>query len=121
MIEHTGIKVVEGVPDSASILIGPTVLEAIAACWEHGTARLIVHAANLPAQFFDLKSGEAGEILQKYRNYGVRLAVVGGLDEAAANERFSEAMIEENRQPHFRIFAERVQAIAWLVGDGSQP
>ena len=78
-------------------------------------------AVCLPVRFFDLKSGEAGEILQKYRNYGVRLAVIGGLAEAAANARFSEAMIEENRQQHFRLFAEREQAIAWLAGDAGQP
>jgi hypothetical protein len=121
VIESNGTKVVEAIPDGASILLGPTILEAIAACWEHKTARLLVHAANLPARFFDLKSGEAGEILQKYRNYGVRLAVVGGLAEAAAYERFSEAMVEENRQPHFRIFAEREQAIAWLAGESGNP
>jgi hypothetical protein len=121
VIERNGTKVVEAVADGASTLAGPTVLEAIAACWEHGTVRLLAHTASLPARFFDLKSGEAGEILQKYRNYGVRLAVVGGLAEAAASARFSEAMIEENRQPHFRLFAEREQAIAWLAGESGNP
>ena len=117
VIEHNGTKVVESVPDGASILVGNNVLDAIAACGEARTDRLLVHAASLPARFFDLKSGEAGEILQKLRNYRVRLAVVGGLAEAAASQRFSEMMIEENRQPHFRLFAGRKPAIAWLVGN----
>lgn len=117
VIEHNGTKVVESVPDSASTLVGNNVLDAIAACGEARTDRLLVHAPSLPARFFDLKSGEAGEILQKLRNYRVRLAVVGGLAEAAASQRFSEMMIEENRQPHFRLFPEREPAIAWLAGN----
>ncbi len=111
----------EAIPDGASILAGNNVLDAIAACGENRTNRLLVHVASLPARFFDLKSGEAGEILQKLRNYRVRLALVGGLNAAAASTRFSEMMIEENRQPHFHIFAEREQAIAWLVGESGNP
>ena len=121
VIEHNGAKVVEAVADGASILVGNNVLDAIAACGENRTDRLLVHAASLPARFFDLKSGEAGEILQKLRNYRVRLAVVGGLTEAAASQRFSEMMIEENRQPHFHMFAERELAIAWLAGESGNP
>ena len=113
-IEHNGMNVVESVPDGASILVGDNVLDAIVACGENGTDRLLVHAASLPARFFDLKSGEAGEILQKLRNYRVRLAVVGGLAEAAASHRFSEMMIEENRQRWFHMFAAADAAVAWL-------
>jgi hypothetical protein len=114
VIEHNGAKVVESVPDGASILIGNNVLDAIAACGEARTDRLLVHAGSLPAGFFDLKSGDAGEVLQKLRNYRVRLAVVGGLAEAAASQRFSEMMIEENRQRWFHMFAAADAALGWL-------
>lgn len=113
-IEHNGTKVVEAAADGVSILVGNNVVDAIAACGENRTDRLLVHVASLPARFFDLKSGEAGEILQQLRNYRIRLALVGGLDEAAASQRFSEMMIEENRQPHFHIFAATNVAVAWL-------
>ena len=114
VIEHNGTKVVQAVVDGASIVVGNNVLDAIAACGEARTDRLLVHAASLPARFFDLKSGEAGEILQKLRNYRVRLAIVGGLAEAAASHRFSEMMIEENRQRWFHMFAAADAAVAWL-------
>lgn len=39
--------------------------------------RVIVHEKNITPDFFDLKNGIAGEILQKFSNYQVRLAIVG--------------------------------------------
>lgn len=41
---------------------------------------IILHKKNSTPDFFDLKSRIAGEILQKFSNYRVRLAIVG--DEA---------------------------------------
>lgn len=115
VIEHNGTKVVEAVADGASILVGNNVLDAIVACGENETDRLLAHAASLPTRFFDLKSGEAGEILQKLRTYRIRLALVGGLADAAASRRFSEMMIEENRQRWFHMFATPDAAFAWLA------
>lgn len=38
---------------------------------------IIVHQENIDEQFFDLRSGLAGEMLQKVVNYRLRLAIVG--------------------------------------------
>jgi hypothetical protein len=45
--------------------------------YERGAKAVILHKAHLPAEFFDLRSGMAGEILQKVSNYHFRLAIVG--------------------------------------------
>jgi hypothetical protein len=39
--------------------------------------RIIIDEANLHPDFFSLKTGLAGEILQKFSNYRIRLAVTG--------------------------------------------
>ena len=39
--------------------------------------KIIIHEKNITPDFFDLKNGIAGEILQKFSNYRVRLAIVG--------------------------------------------
>lgn len=39
--------------------------------------RVILHEQNITPDFFELKNGMAGEILQKFSNYRVRLAIVG--------------------------------------------
>jgi hypothetical protein len=39
--------------------------------------KIIIQEQNLHKDFFDLKTRFAGEILQKFSNYGVKLAVIG--------------------------------------------
>jgi len=39
--------------------------------------RIVIHKVNLHETFFDLRSGLAGEILQKAVNYRIRLGIVG--------------------------------------------
>ena len=41
---------------------------------------VILHEKNITPQFFDLKTKMAGEILQKFSNYRVRLVIVGDFD-----------------------------------------
>mgnify|MGYP001764939981 CR=1 FL=1 len=38
---------------------------------------VIIHSDSFAAGFFDLRTGLAGEILQKFSNYRMRLAIVG--------------------------------------------
>ena len=40
-------------------------------------SRVMIHERNLHPDFFLLKTGLAGEILQKFSNYKVKLAIVG--------------------------------------------
>ncbi|WP_156309017.1 DUF4180 domain-containing protein [Sphingobacterium endophyticum] len=42
-----------------------------------GYDRLIIHEKNIHPDFFNLKTKIAGEILQKFSTYRVRLAIVG--------------------------------------------
>ncbi|SHH94230.1 protein of unknown function [Sporobacter termitidis DSM 10068] len=41
------------------------------------SAGVVVFRETLPERFFDLKSGLAGDMLQKFSNYNLRLAIVG--------------------------------------------
>ncbi len=42
-----------------------------------GAEAIIITKANLPTTFLDLKTRIAGEILQKFSNYNLKLAIVG--------------------------------------------
>ncbi|WP_449401649.1 DUF4180 domain-containing protein [Chryseobacterium wanjuense] len=39
--------------------------------------KVIIHEKNITPEFFDLKTKIAGDILQKFSNYRVKLAIVG--------------------------------------------
>ena len=86
------------------------------ACFEARTRLTLLYAENLPARFFDLSSQQAGTILQKLRNYGVRLAVVLTPDTVAMSHRFGEMVTEERRGQAFGVFETRSAAIEWLAG-----
>ncbi|MEW9699513.1 DUF4180 domain-containing protein [Paenibacillus sp. SI8] len=42
--------------------------------------KVIIHKANITEAFFDLSTRLAGEILQKYTNYQLKIAIVGDFD-----------------------------------------
>ena len=86
----------------------------IEGCFEHGVYALLLYPENLTAGFFDLSSGEAGEILQKLRNYNVRLAIVR-TPEQRLSSRFGELLADEGRGSYFRLFGDRQAAVEWLA------
>lgn len=55
-------------------------LDILAEASFSGCDRMIVQKDMLPESFFSLKTGLAGEILQKFSNYRVKLAIVGNFD-----------------------------------------
>src|SRR5512141_5450 len=82
-------------------------------CFGEHAGGALLYAENLPAGFFDLSSGIAGALLQKFRNYGVRLAVVCPPD-TRLSRRFPPLVEEEHRKPYFRLLHDRDAARAWL-------
>ncbi|MFO7170188.1 MAG: DUF4180 domain-containing protein [Chloroflexota bacterium] len=114
LVEESGVAFVEGVPGEAFMAAAEDVSRVIEVCFAEGAAAALLYAANLPPAFFDLSSGQAGTILQKLRNYGIRLAVVGG-DAAAPTARFREMEAEERRGGQFGLFETREAAAGWLA------
>ncbi len=85
------------------------------ACFSHGAHSALLYASSLPPRFFDLSSGEAGTVLQKLRQYEVRLAVVYDSKACPFSSRFGEMLAEEHSKSYFHVFPSRAEAVAWLV------
>jgi hypothetical protein len=111
-----GRDIVEGAPGKQLLQSPDDVADVIVSCFEHGTQAVLLHAENLTEGFFDLSSGEAGAILQKLRNYRMRLAVVAPTDDVHQSSRFGEMVQEESKGGDFRLFEDRESAVAWLLG-----
>lgn len=56
-------------------------LDLMGNVYYQGFDKMILHQHNLTNDFFDLKNGLAGEILQKFSNYRIRLVIVGDFSE----------------------------------------
>jgi len=78
-----------------------------------GTANILINSGHLTDDFFDLKSGVAGEYLQKLSNYAMRAAII--LDKKhLENLRFREMVSEANKSGNIAYFSEMTGAEAWL-------
>lgn len=86
---------------------------ALVRCIEDGARALLLDRNALPAAFFDLSTGVAGELVQKLTNYGIRMAAVVP-DLSVHSPRFREFAREANAGRQFRFFATREEAVAWL-------
>lgn len=116
LIEHARNHYIECLAGDGLIESEADALDLVAACGEHLAPRLLIFAESLPEVFFDLRSGLAGAVLQKFATYRVKVAAV--LSPELANQgRFGEMVLEANRSNRmFHVFQEREQAEAWLVG-----
>jgi len=85
--------------------------DAIGAC--AGADGLLLTGSDLGRDFFDLRTGLAGELMQKLVNYRIRAAIVVP-DPAAHGERFAELAHEHARHAAIRFVRTRDEAEAWL-------
>lgn len=90
-------------------------LDIIAEANYHGADRIIVYEQHLPEAFFELRTGLAGEILQKCANYRMKLAVIGTFEKFKSNS--LQAFIGESNRGQLAFFvSDRATAIAKLTG-----
>jgi Domain of unknown function (DUF4180) len=76
---------------------------------------LAVPVARVPPAFFDLSSGVAGAIVQKFANYRVRLVVVGDVtDRVAASTALRDFVRECNRGRQTWFVADEAELAARL-------
>jgi len=76
---HTinNIKIAEVVSSNIILKSSEDALDLLGNLYYQGFDSIIIQEKNITPDFFDLKTGLAGEILQKFSNYRVRLAIVG--------------------------------------------
>jgi hypothetical protein len=89
----------------------PDIADAIGACF--GAQGLILTEAELGPEFFNLRTGLAGEAFQKFINYQVRVALVLP-DPAVYGERFGELAYEHASHDFIRFVRSMDEAQAWL-------
>ena len=85
--------------------------DALSACI--GAEGLILTEDDLAEEFFDLRSGLAGELFQKFINYKLQIAIVLP-DSEAYGERFSELAYEHTSHSMIRFVRSKDEAETWL-------
>jgi PadR family transcriptional regulator, regulatory protein AphA len=67
IIEKNGIRYLDCLPEAA-LRSSRDALDLVAACGENRIERLLLHEQNLSEDFYQLKTGLAGEVLLKFSN-----------------------------------------------------
>lgn len=75
--------------------------------------RIVIHEKNITPDFFDLKNGIAGEILQKFSTYRVRLAIVGDFSKYTSKS-LNDFIYESNKGRHINFVNSTTEALRIL-------
>ncbi len=93
-LNHT--KIAEVISTDLIIKTAEDGLELLGTIYYQDFDNIILHEKNMPPDFFDLKNGMAGEILQKFSNYRVKLAIIGDFTKYDAKS-ITDFMYESNK------------------------
>jgi hypothetical protein len=92
-------KIAELISDDIIINNSSEGLDLLGNLYYQGFDRIIIYEKNITPAFFDLKTRIAGEILQKFSNYRVRLAIVGDFSKYNSKS-LADFIFESNKGKH---------------------
>ncbi|MGL6128709.1 DUF4180 domain-containing protein, partial [Chryseobacterium artocarpi] len=101
------IKVAEVIADEILIQSAQDGLDLMGNIYYQGFDKVILYEKNITPDFFDLKTKIAGEILQKFSNYRIGLAVVGDFSKYESKS-MKDFIFESNKTGHVS-FVETVE------------
>ncbi|MDM5277493.1 DUF4180 domain-containing protein [Paenibacillus taichungensis] len=89
-------------------------VDLVALCKENESNLLLLHSQAISEDFFKLRTGVAGQMIQKWINYHIKTAAV--IPKEMVNQgRFKEMALESKKSNHFRMFETRDDAENWLL------
>jgi hypothetical protein len=86
--------------------------DLIALAWENKTRIVALAAPDLGDEFFRLRTRLAGEVLQKFVNYQIRVAIVGDIGQYLAASEALRAFVEESNRGDTVLFAKDTDELA---------
>jgi hypothetical protein len=116
IIETVGGKIAVIKSGALVVTDGQSALDLAATIdYEHGAQRVIIPKSAVCEGFFKLSSGVAGEVAQKFVNYGFRVAIVGDFS-SYASKPLRDYIYECNKGRHMYFAATEAEAIERLSG-----
>lgn len=114
VIEKNNKKYIKCATKEASIHDEQSTLDIISTCWENDTNLVMIDMEALSDDFYKLRTGLAGSVLQKFVNYRIKVAIVI-TDTEKVKGKFKELLIESNKGNDFRVFCNKEESENWLM------
>lgn len=106
-------NIAEIIADKVIISETQDALDLMADAGWQGASGLMLNAENFTPDFFDLKTGIAGDILQKFSTYNMRLAIIGDFS-AVKSKSLNDFIFESNKYGRISFVSSREEAIKKL-------
>jgi hypothetical protein len=98
LIERDGYRMLVADGAGPAIASAQDAIALIEQAFEQRASVIVVAVERLAPAFFKLRTGLAGEIVQKFVNYGMKFAVIGDMSaEIAASDALRDFVRESNR------------------------
>ena len=118
LIQRGGVPVLRCDPDGPPIATAQDALDVIGAAYA-GAEVVVLPVGRLDPSFFELRTGVAGEIMQKFVNYRLRLAIHGDISAyARSSAAFRDLVTESNRGRQIWFVRDLAELDAQLSGAG---
>jgi hypothetical protein len=114
--EIAGHRCVLFAEDGAVLNGAPGARDLIEAAMSHRARVVAVPVSRLDETFFQLRSGFAGELLQKAVNYRLKLAIVGDVSPHVATSNAFRDLVIESERGHDVFFVSDLTALAERLG-----
>ena len=102
--------------DKPIIYDGQSALDfAVSIGYEHDCQNIALNKEAIAEDFFKLSTGIAGEVVQKFVNYGYRLAIIGDFSKYTSKP-FHDYIYECNKGKHLYFVADEEMAMEKLGG-----
>ncbi|MEE4178726.1 MAG: DUF4180 domain-containing protein [Bacteroides sp.] len=108
-----GTKIAELIAEGNIISKSGDGLDLLGNLYYQGFDKIVIHEKNITPDFFDLKNGMAGEILQKFSTYRVRLAIVGDFARYSSKS-LKDFIFESNKGRHVSFVSSSAEALKTL-------
>lgn len=95
-------KIAEIIADNIVLRTTEDGLDLLGNLYYQGFDKIILHEKNITPDFLDLKNGIAGEILQKFAQYRVPLAIVGDFSKKRSKS-VNDFIFESNKGKHINF------------------
>lgn len=108
--EISQIKIAEVTSNELIIRTAEDGLDLLGNLYYQGFDKIILHTNNVTPDFFDLKTGIAGEVLQKFSNYRMGLTIVGDFSQYSGQS-IKDFIFESNKGSQVNFVATVAEAL----------
>lgn len=114
-IEKGEQRIAEILNEKHEIKSGQDGLDIVGNSIYGGSYKIIIYEEGLSPDFFDLKTGLAGEILQKFSNYNCELAIIGEFSKYTS-QALKDFILESNNKGQINFVDSKEKAEQILFG-----